>query len=694
MALLIVPPLDEEPWPTLGPQVCDMMEDRFTYGPGSLEGLPYVVDAEFRGFLYRAYEVFPKGHPWAGRRRFKRCGMSVRKGLAKCLAPGTPVLTAGGVEIEARDVTVGELVVSYSRGRLTPARVVHVETQPSAPTTLVTTVAGRRVQVTDDHPFLVRGELPPGSRFSHARWVEAAWLRPGDRLVSVGQAEWARGVPGRDAVSRVSPAGGSRTVAIEVEGTHTHVTGGLVTHNTEKEALIVGVELHPEGPVRCDGFDARGEPVGRPVVAPYIPMLAYTREQVEELAYGALKHIIEHSPDSHMFDVSLERVMRLDEWGRDGGRAVAVAQAPDAADGKRTTLNAYDEPHRMVLPRQVEAHNTMEANLPKRPLEDPWSLYVGTAGEPGEGSVGELVQLEAEAIRDGKVADPKLFYLARWAGGTYDLDDFDQRVAAITEATGPAGEWGPGQFADIASQWDRPGTDKAYLERVWLNRWRKSDSAAFDLNKWEAHVGAPIPDGAVVTVGFDGARFFDSTGLVVTELDTGVQRLFAGWERPETVEDWEVPEPEVTAAVEEINRTYRVVLAYGDPPHWTSTMGEWAGRFPYWREWWTNRLRPMAYAVRAFTEGVDTGAVSREVGRDPRREQDLTIHIGNAGRDSLELYDDQGRRLFVLKKTNPTRKFDYAMAAVLSYQARLDALSKGLRPEPLPRPAKRFGRIY
>ena len=40
MAHLIVPTLDDEPWPTLGPQVCDFIEDRFTFGPGPLAGEP------------------------------------------------------------------------------------------------------------------------------------------------------------------------------------------------------------------------------------------------------------------------------------------------------------------------------------------------------------------------------------------------------------------------------------------------------------------------------------------------------------------------------------------------------------------------------------------------------------------------------------------------------------------------------
>ena len=83
MGTLVVPGLDAEPWPTLGPQIVDFIEDRFIYGPGSLKGRPYVVDPEFRAFLYRAYEVYPQGHRLAGRRRFKRVGLSVRKGLAK-----------------------------------------------------------------------------------------------------------------------------------------------------------------------------------------------------------------------------------------------------------------------------------------------------------------------------------------------------------------------------------------------------------------------------------------------------------------------------------------------------------------------------------------------------------------------------------------------------------------------------------
>jgi hypothetical protein len=549
--LLVVPGPDAEPWPTFGGQVCEFIEDRAVYGPGSLQGQPYVIDPEFRAFIYRASEVYPKivtkafagsgpglhvrkAHPWAGRRRFKRVGYSVRKGLAK----------------------------------------------------------------------------------------------------------------------------------------------------TEKEAQLVYVHIHPEGPGRCDGFDAKGNPVAAPVRAPYVPMLAYSLDQVEELAYGALKYIIENGPDADLFDVSLERALRLDDFGRSDGGAWPLAQSPDARDGGRTTLNAFDEPHRLYLPRHLRAHETMDANLPKRPLDDPWSLYVGTAGELGQGSVAENLHLEAEQIRDGLIERADLFYLYRTDDDPKrDLTDKAERLKAVAEATGPAGEWGPGQFDDIASKWDRPKADKAYLERVWLNRWVKSNAQAFDVNAWNALGGEPIPDGALVTVGFDGARFRDATGLVVTEVQTGRQRLYAGWERPLDQDDWEVPAAEVDAAERELHERYEVFKGYGDPPHWIETMGEWAGRRPgVWEEWWTNRLRQMAYAVRAYSEAIASGTVTHEVGRDPEREAAFARHIAAAGRHDINLWDDEGRRLFVLRKIHEDRKFDYCMAAVLSWQARLDALAKGATP--------------
>jgi len=572
VGLLVVPGFDAEPWPTIGGEVVDFLEDRAVYGKGSLEGDPYVVDPEFKAFIYRAFEVYPKivtksfagggpglhikdRHPWAGRRRFKRVGLSVRKGLAK----------------------------------------------------------------------------------------------------------------------------------------------------TEKEALLVYGHIHPEGPAKCDGFDASGNPVAAPTKRPYVPMLAFSLEQVEELAYGTLAYIVQNGPDADLFDVSLERIIRLDEYGREDGKALPLAQSPDSRDGALTTLNAFDEPHRLYMPRHLKAHETMDANLEKRPLEDPWALYVGTAGELGQKSVAEQLHTEAEQIRDGKIDKPDLFYLYRSDSGGHDLTDKAQRIAAIAEATGPAGEWGPGQFDSIASKWDRPGADTAYLERVWLNRWVKSGQQAFDVKRWPAlaHVKgslagpqrARIPRGAAVVVGFDGARRRDSTALVITEIATGTQELFRLWEVDLDEPDWEIDEADVDQAVDEIFARYEVALFYGDPPYWVEEMGRWAGRHKgLVEEWWTNRYKVMGYAVRAYQEAIASGAVGWCV-EDPHA-LDLARHIGNAGQEKtsfiVEDGPDEGQPLYNLTKIHPDRKFDAAMAAVLSWQAYLTAIKKGMGAPRVPTRPRRI----
>jgi hypothetical protein len=539
MGVLIVPPLEDEPWPSLGGQVCDFIEERAIFGPGSLKGDRARLDDEKRAAIWRAYEVFPKGHPLAGRRRFKRVGLSWRKGTAK------------------------------------------------------------------------------------TEW--AAWL--------------------------------------------------------------AYAELHPEGPVRCDGFDARGNPVGRPVRDPYIPMLAYTQEQTEELAYAVLFVVVSEGPDADLFDAGLDRIIRLDDRGRPDGKATALSGSPNARDGARTTFQHFDEPHRMTLPKLKAAHETMVANLPKRPLEDPWGLYTTTAGEPGQESIAEHLHAEAEKIRAGEVDDPELFYFHREAGPGHDLATVDGRIRAIHEATGPVGEYGPGQFRDIARQWERHGADLAYLERVWLNRWVASGRQAFDVKRWHELTQRPkeIPQGVtahvlepgrLVVAGFDGARFRDATGIVVTDVLTGRQFMWAVWERPEDVEEWEIPEAEVTAAWEDLLYRHQVWKVYGDPPHWTESFGSWAGRWPdIFEEWWTNRPRAMAQALRAYRESMDSGAVLNDGNPDFAR------HVANAGRKNINLVDDDGQPMWLLSKIHPDKKFDLAMAAVLSWRAYLDAVKAGVKPK-------------
>lgn len=526
--MILTVPQDRELYPTLGPQVCDFIESNLIFGPGDLRGELAVLDEEKRALIYRLYEVYPKVHALAGRRRFKRAGISLPKGLAK----------------------------------------------------------------------------------------------------------------------------------------------------TELSAWLAACELHPDAPVRCVGWTKKGEPIGGPVTDPYIPLVAYTEEQSDELAYGALRIILDEGPLRDDFDIGLERIMRK----KGDGKAVSLSSSPNARDGARTTFAVMDETHWWTLPRLKQAHQTMLNNLAKRKLADPWMLEITTAPEPGTGSVAESTMDYAKAVEEGRVTDSTLFFFHREASDSHDLTTVEGARAAVIEASGPAAAWR--DIDAIVGLWADPTTDRAYWERVWCNRLVKSTSQAFDVEQWKtlAKPEACIAPGDLIVLGFDGAMFHDSTGIVATHVESGYQWVAGVWECPFGRSDWKVPVDEVDAVVHDLLERFSVWRMYADPPYWETWVAKWAGELgPDQQvivEWYTNRRRQMAAALVNFSTAIKEGVPSH--GGDP----DLTRHIGNARRDDMPgtaWRDEQGKPLWLIRKERPDspHKIDLAMAAVLSWQARTDAIAQG-----------------
>jgi hypothetical protein len=535
VSVFVVPSLDEEPWPTLGPQVRQLIQERAVHGPGDLRGQPAVIDEEKAALIDRMYQVHPRDHPRSGRRRFKRCAISLRKGSAK----------------------------------------------------------------------------------------------------------------------------------------------------TELAAWVLFAELHPEGPVRTDGWKKVGgvwQPVGRPVTDPYVPMVAYTEEQTEELAYGALLCMCQEGPDADLFDAGKEQITRI--YG--DGKAEALASSPNSNDGARTTCQHFDETHRMVLPRLKEARQTMRNNIPKRVIADAWELETTTTYAEGEGSCAQDTHEYAELVAKGKLKDSTLFFFHREAPSRddEDLTDPDQIRAAIRIASGPAlAKWQDfeGQIDSIASLYHQPDTDKAYWERVWLNRRVSSSRQAFDPARWKtlARPDVRIADGEPIVVGFDGARWRDACGFIGTHIETGFQWPLAAWEKPDETksEDWEVTDEQVDGALDELMGRYKVVLVYADPPRFEANVAKWSGKYGEKRvaEWYTNRPRQIGQAMRAYRTAMTSGAVTHD--GDDRFKR----HIANARKGDLNQRDDDETPLWTIYKPKSDSPFfiDLAMAGCLSWVARLDALAKG-----------------
>lgn len=520
--IISVPADDGSKYPTLGPQVVDWMHENLVFGPGDLRGEPLTLDPEQQAFIWRFYEHFPKGHPKEGKRRFRRCALSLAKGLRK----------------------------------------------------------------------------------------------------------------------------------------------------TELAACIAAAELHPDAPVRFNGWRGKQLAQGRGVKDPYVVLVAYTEEQSDELAYGALKAILEGSPIRDDFDIGLERIVRL----KGDGKAVSLSGSPNARDGARTTFSVMDETHWWTLPKLRQAHQTMLANLPKR--AETWCLETTTAPEPGAGSVAESTMEYAKAVEDGRVHDADLFFYHRQAGDEHNLTTKDGARAAVVDASGAAASWR--NIDSIVTMWADPTTDRTYWERVWCNRMVQSSSQAFDVERWKALAKQDygVDPTSLITLGFDGSVRHDSTALVGTEVKTGYQWLVGLWERPYGRMEWQVPSLEVDALVRSTLEHYNVWRLYADPFRWESWVANWCGEFGKETvlEWHTNQPRKMAFACVAFDGAIKESLVSHD------GSPDLTRHIGNARRDDRErMTDEQGKPLWTIKKERPDspHKIDAAMAAILSWEARTDAITSG-----------------
>jgi hypothetical protein len=88
----------------------------------------------------------------------------------------------------------------------------------------------------------------------------------------------------------------------------------------------------------------------------------------------------------------------------------------------------------------------------------------------------------------------------------------------------------------------------------------------------------------------------------------------------------------------------------------------------------------MTGALVNFNTAIQAGTVCHD------GDAHLIRHIGNARREDLPTWrDEQGKALWLIRKERPDspHKIDLAMAAVLSWEARSDAVAAGALAEPV-----------
>lgn len=440
---------------------------------------------------------------------------------------------------------------------------------------------------------------------------------------------------------------------------------------------------------------AAGEPMGRPVRAPFIRCMATEETQVGNV-YATIYYNLSQDEDTPPLsfvpnvDAGLEKVILP------RGEIRVSTASSSAKDGGKETYVVFDETHLYNTPELKRMYRTVTRNMRKRKkLSGTWFLETTTMFAPGEESIAELTFAEAEAIREGRKKTgtrSRLLYDHRW-GVCKDLADQVELRAALVEAYGDAMAWI--DLDGLVDEFYDTRNLTADSRRYFLNSQTSTSDAWLAQHEWEA---CARPDRALqkrdmVTLGLDGSVRDDATALVACRFSDGHLQLLGLWEKPEGPEGetWQVDREEVDAAVAVAMRHFDVVGMFADPAHWQDYCDKWNNEYAEKMrvratvkkplEWWTNRPTAMVAALERFHDAVlderlsYTPAADRAEGSaEHRLALALSRHVLNARRAI-------SRSGLQIRKEHPksARKIDGCMAAVLAYEAACDAVAAGIR---------------
>jgi hypothetical protein len=410
-----------------------------------------------------------------------------------------------------------------------------------------------------------------------------------------------------------------------------------------------------------------GEAMGQPWPTPLIQITAYSEDQTDNI-YDALRPMIDDGPLHELMPKTGEEFIRI---GKRGRIDVVTSNALSRL-GQRVTFVPQDETGIWLksnsMIKVAETQRRGLAGMGGRSEE------TTNAWDPSEESVAQRtasserpdifrihpeapISLSYKNKRERRKIHQHVYRGCKWI----NLDAIESEAAELLE------------------------TDPAQAERFFGNRAVAGDGRAFNSDKWDELATDYRPEkGALITLGIDGARFVDSLAIIATEVETGFQWPVGIWERPETApDDYEHPMGEVDGAIEEAIDDFKVWRAYVDPGSNTGNidtlMEKWQGRWggQVFVPWRMDRPRQTAEAVVNFKDAIATGEVTHD------GDEIFSRHIRNSVRRKVNPKDEDGRPLHVISKdrTDSPNKIDAAAAAVISWEARGDAIAENAEPD-------------
>lgn len=460
---------------------------------------------------------------------------------------------------------------------------------------------------------------------------------------------------------------------------------------------------HALGPVMFAGWDADGEPVGRPVDTPWVQITGTSIDNTDN-TWRPLVSCLREGPlaDTIGLDVGDTRVKLPfgDGW------IEPVTSSADSRLGNPITYATITEPHLMTArDGGLEMTKAVKRNLTG--MGGSWSEGTN-AWDPSQDSVAQQTAAAKapEVYLDHRATDLPNLSKAEYAD---DRIVRERIVLKYGDSAREAGGWV--EVDDILADVRNAATGEAEARRFFLDEIVVGQRDAVDGTRWDA-LARPVdpedPDtmlrpGEAVALGFDGSRVMDATALIACRIRDGRWFRLGVWRpidySPGPGPDGrplpgKVPEAEVEQAMDDAFAAYTVWHMFADPYRWQTVLdrkaGEWGNNpegKPVVVDLPTNEERRFDKVVHLWQTAFRSGA--SEFTHDG--DADVRRHALNAaiayGSRKAERQEEDGRRddryLKIVKK-KAGWLIDAYIAGLLATYGRSKSIEEGALAVPEP----------
>lgn len=438
-----------------------------------------------------------------------------------------------------------------------------------------------------------------------------------------------------------------------------------------------------------DGWDANGEPVGRPQSTPIIQCVANSEEQAP-VTFMPVHTMLTEGPLANWpgLDVGLTRINLPGN-----GKIEAVAASAKSRIGARLTFASFTETHLFTRPANgtsgggIEVADAMKRNLAG--MSGRW-IEVTNAYDPSEGSVAQLTH---------KAGAPGVYVDYRPPRTRVDVHDdaalLEELLWVYGDSAVERGGWV--DLNRIKEEIQNPARSEGNSRRFFLNEIVVGSRDAVDALKWAAQ-GDPseqLKPKTTIALGFHGGVNREATSLCAARLSDGRIFHLRTWERPKHVPgtEWMVPRHEVDQAVHDAFAAYDVTVMMASPHDWQNEVNAWAGKYQnHGNKWdttskvleiWLNSDIRMDQIVGRFLTAHMDGELAHDGSETLTRHALWTALTQGKKRPAGEADEEPYYRR--LTKKSPVQSTSAFVAALLAYEGRGYAIEHGIGGKP-PRP--------